>query len=406
MTADGNCPCFIATDFVHLIWPILALLLLVTVGLLHTFWRKRWRQREQSFRDEISAARLRHEQAMAESQAQQHALFNSMVEGLLLLDPNGRVILANQALEKLFGLQVDIRGKTVIEAFRLHELSAIVERLPAEKKIHDYELKLPGLEERVLQVNASLVAATDAGSHGSLLVFRDLTRLKQLENTRQEFVANVSHELRTPLSLIKGYVETLIDGAKDDPVVATKFLHTIERHADRLTYLIEDLLTISKLESGQEALNVQSLELATLVDKVLEDLQARAAEKNVTLQNNVPPALLVPADGDRLQQVFSNLISNAIKYGRAEGMVTVAARAAGTSIEVSVEDHGPGIPPEALERVFERFYRGDKARARDHGGTGLGLAIVKHIVQRHGGDVWATSQIGQGSIFFFTLPMR
>ena len=388
------------------IWLILILLLGGAIGLLQARWKKRWHQRERLIANELSELRARHELALAQSTAQQQALFNSMVEGLLLLDPAGRVVISNHALEKLFGIQADIRGKTVIEAFRLHELTAVVERLPAEKKVRDYELTLPGLEERILQVNASLITAEDAEPHGSLLVFHDLTRLKQLENTRQEFVANVSHELRTPLSLIKGYVETLLDGAKDDPAVSTKFLQTIERHADRLTYLIEDLLTISKLESGQVALSVQSVALAGLVDNVLQDLHSRAAEKNVTLQNQIAPGILVPADADRLQQVFSNLITNAIKYGRAEGKVIISAQPRDSCIEVKVEDDGPGIPPDALERVFERFYRVDKARSRDHGGTGLGLAIVKHIVQRHGGDVWATSQVGEGSIFFFTLPVK
>ncbi len=227
--------------------------------------------------------------------------------------------------------------------------------------------------------------------------------LRQLENTRQEFVANVSHELRTPLSMIKGYIETLLDGAKDNPEVAEKFLQTIDRHTDRLTYLIEDLLTISKLESGQIILNYQTNRLHPLVEKVIGDLQARAVEKKVSLINDVPRELSAHADLDRLEQVFWNLIDNAVKYGRPEGTVVIGGRAHERQIEIWVKDDGFGIPTDAQHRVFERFYRVDKARSREQGGTGLGLAIVKHVVQGHGGDVWVQSEVGRGTSFHFTL---
>jgi len=236
-----------------------------------------------------------------------------------------------------------------------------------------------------------------------VVVFHDLTRLKQLESVRQEFVANVSHELRTPLSLIKGYVETLLDGARDNPEVATKFLQTIDRNAERLKLLIEDLLTISELESGRIKLSLQALPLSPVVAKVFEDFKTQAAAKSMKLIN-AAPELAVRADADRLEQVLGNLVDNAIKYGRAKGTVTVGGIARdGGRVEVFVQDDGPGIPPEALERVFERFYRVDKARSREQGGTGLGLAIVKHIIQNHGGVVRATSDPGRGTTFYFTL---
>jgi two-component system phosphate regulon sensor histidine kinase PhoR len=226
-----------------------------------------------------------------------------------------------------------------------------------------------------------------------------------LENTRREFVANVSHELRTPLSLIKGFVETLLDGAKNDPETATHFLQTIEKHTNRLTYLIEDLLTISRLESGQIVMNRQPVNLHEEVARALEDLQARAAEKNVTLENLVPTGLRALADADRLQQVLSNLIENAIKYGRDAGRVSIGAKARSENeVEIWVRDDGPGIPAGARERVFERFYRADRARSAESSGTGLGLSIVKHIVQAHGGEVGVNSEPGTGTTFFFTLP--
>jgi two-component system phosphate regulon sensor histidine kinase PhoR len=196
----------------------------------------------------------------------------------------------------------------------------------------------------------------------------------------------------------------LLDGAKDNPEVATRFLQTIQRNAERLQFLIEDLLTISELESGRLKMNLQSVQLRPFVEKLLEDLRPQAKGRNVTLTNEVPD-LTAQADAERLQQVLANIVGNAIKYGRAEGQVAVSARNGdGDMIEVCVQDDGPGIPPEALERVFERFYRVDKARSREQGGTGLGLSIVKHIVQSHGGKVWARSESGKGAAFYFTLP--
>ena len=225
-----------------------------------------------------------------------------------------------------------------------------------------------------------------------------------MERTREEFVANVSHELRTPLSLIKGYVETLLDGARSNPEVAERFLKIIERNAQRLYLLIQDLLTISALESGRIKLSLQPVELHPLVEKVFFDLKPPADNKNVALVNALPH-WTATADANRLEQVLANLVDNAIKYGRAQGTVAVGGRKTEDGkIEIFVQDDGPGIPTEALDRVFERFYRVDKARSREQGGTGLGLSIVKHIVHNHGGKVWVKSELGKGATFFFTLP--
>lgn len=345
-----------------------------------------------------------HQRAVLSLQTQQQVIFDSMVEGLLLLDERGRVQLANRAFTVLFGLTADIRGRTIMEAFRLHELADLVRSLDTQKQVLGFEMKLPGPEERWLQINAAVILNDQACRQGTVLVFHDLTRLKQLENARKDFVANVSHELRTPLSLIKGYVETLLDGARDNPETATRFLQTIDRNAERLKRLIEDLLTISELESGRVQLKLQPVALAPVVAQVLADFKGRAAAKSVTLVNQAPD-LPVRADPDRLEQVLGNLVDNAIKYGHTNGTVTVGGRALnGGQVEVFIRDDGPGIPPEALERVFERFYRVDKARSREQGGTGLGLAIVKHLVQSHGGKVWASSEVGRGATFCFTIP--
>jgi two-component system phosphate regulon sensor histidine kinase PhoR len=387
-----------------MLWPFLTLLALAAAVVVHLWWRHRFEQVQQEADQALTSLKEDQAQASLQLQAQQEAVFDSMAEGLLLLDEQGRVQLANRAFIQLFGVTSDIRSRTIIEALRLHELAELVDVLGTQKQVLGRELKLARPNELWLQINGSTILDGEGKRHGTILVFHDLTRLKQLERTRQEFVANVSHELRTPLSLIKGYVETLLDGAKDNPEIAAKFLQTIERNAERLKLLIEDLLTISELESGRVKLNLQSVSLRASTEKVLADFKSLASEKQMQLVDRIPD-LRVRADADRLEQVLFNLIDNAIKYGRSEGTIAVNARpSTADQVEISVQDDGPGIPPESLERVFERFYRVDKARSREQGGTGLGLSIVKHIVQGHGGRVWAKSQLGHGATFYFTLP--
>ena len=383
------------------LWPII---LLAALTGLHLWWRAKFNAQAERRAAEIETSQRKQQQTSLDAKAQQQVLFNSMLEGLLLLDRSRKIYLVNRAFKNLFGLKTELRGKTIVEALRLHELDELLLRVEAEQQVLDYEIKLPDLNERWLQVNAAVITNAAGERDGTILVFRDLTRLKQLERTREEFVANVSHELRTPLSLIKGYVETLLDGARNNPEVAERFLKIIERNAQRLDLLIQDLLTISALESEKIKLNLQPVNLRALAEKVLTDLHAKAENKNVELVNDVPE-LTANGDVNRLDQVLANLVDNAIKYGRAEGRVTVGGKKLDDGkLEIFVRDDGPGIPPESLERVFERFYRVDKARSRDQGGTGLGLSIVKHIVHAHGGEVRVESELGKGATFFFTVP--
>jgi two-component system, OmpR family, phosphate regulon sensor histidine kinase PhoR len=385
-------------------WFVFFILALVAAIAIHFWWRKKFLRQQSSLHADMETFQRRHQQTTIDAKAQQQVLFNSMLEGLLLLDRNRKIYLANRAFKNLFGLKIELRGKTVMEALRVHELAELVERAETEKQVLDYELKLPDLSERWLQVNAAIISNSAGEREGTILVFHDLTRLKQLERTRQEFVANVSHELRTPLSLIKGYVETLLDGARNDPAIAERFLKIIERNTQRLDLLIQDLLTISALESERIKLNLQPVELRLLVEKIFSDLKPPADNKNIELVSQLPE-LTATADVNRLEQVLANLVDNAIKYGRAQGSVKVGGKKLDDGkLEIFVQDDGPGIPAESLDRVFERFYRVDKARSRDQGGTGLGLSIVKHIVQAHGGEVWVKSELGKGATFFFTLP--
>jgi two-component system phosphate regulon sensor histidine kinase PhoR len=355
---------------------------------------------------DLSEQRLRRDAELREQSQRTAALFDRMVEGLIVVDAGGRIRVANKAAAELFGFEPPAVGRTILEATRHHEVAAVVARLDRELEVLGHELRIDSMgAPRFLQVNALALRDAEGASDGAIVVFHDLTRLRQLESVRQEFVANVSHELRTPLSLIKSATETLLEGGKDDPAALTRFLQIIDKHANRLALLIDDLLLLSTLDSGGLRLNRQPVPFRTTVQDAIDDLQVRALARDVTLVNSVPGSLVAVADSDRMRQVISNLLDNAIKYGRAGGRAAVEGRVLPNGrIEVKVVDDGPGIPEDSQERIFERFYRVDKARSREQGGTGLGLAIVKHVVQAHGGDVRLESVPGDGSAFIFTLP--
>ena len=384
-------------------------LLVAAAAALAVAWgRERILRKAESERHgrELAGQRSNREAELREQAQRTSALFDRMVEGLIVVDAGGRIRLANRAAAALFGFEGPAVGRSVLEATRHHEVAAVVSRLDQELEVLDHELRIDSMvAPRFLQVNALALRDATGASDGAILVFHDLTRLRQLEGVRQEFVANVSHELRTPLSLIKSASETLLDGAKDDPAALARFLHIIDKHANRLALLIDDLLLLSTLDSGGLRLNRQPLPIRSTVQDAIDDLQPRALARDVTLKNLVPGSLVVFADNDRMRQVISNLVDNAIKYGRAAGSTSVeGSQLPDGRIEIAVIDDGQGIPKEAQERIFERFYRVDKARSREQGGTGLGLAIVKHVVQAHGGEVRLESEPGSGSKFIINLP--
>jgi two-component system phosphate regulon sensor histidine kinase PhoR len=272
-----------------------------------------------------------------------------------------------------------------------------------------HEITLAGAERRDLAVSISPFGETASGPFGFVLVFHDITELKKLETMRRDFVANVSHELRTPLTAIRGYAETLLAGALSDRDRSRQFLAVIDRHSERLSRLIDDLLTLSDLELGKTALKREAVQVEGLVDEVFEVVGEKADRGKVTLVKAIPSDLpLLLGDADRLQQVLINLTDNAVKYTPAGGRVTIGARqtenGSAPLVEVEVADSGIGIPAEDLPRLTERFYRVDKARSRELGGTGLGLAIVKHLVQLHGGKLQITSEPNVGTTVRFAVP--
>jgi len=354
---------------------------------------------------ELAKLQAAHDKALRDHAMRLQALLDSMIEGLVVLDLHNHVVLTNRAAAEIFDFTQPATGRALLETVRHHEIATLATRLTRESAVVGYELRIEGAPSRFLQVNAVALQDPSGAASGAVLVFHDLTRVRELEGVRQEFVANVSHELRTPLSLIKGATETLLDGAKTDPVALDRLLTIVDRHADRLTHLIDDLLLLAKLDSERVTLNIQPTPLRLAVQEVVDDLVPLAETREVVVENAVAPGMIVQVDPDRLRQVVSNLVDNAVKYGRPAGKVKITARVLNDLfVEVCVEDDGPGIPSDARARVFERFFRADKARSRDQGGTGLGLAIVKHVVQAHGGEVRVESELGRGAAFYFTLP--
>ena len=352
---------------------------------------------------------------LSEDRAQLLAMLTSMVEGVMVLDYRSYVLQVNPALERMFGVsRTEARGRPCAELFRHQQLNDLVTAILRSRTNHEDEIVLP-LTGRCLHIEASVAGGERENEACVVLVFHDITELRRLEKIRKDFVANVSHELRTPLTSIKGYVEALLDGAKDDPAASAKFLDIILKQSDRLNLIIEDLLELSKIESGRVLLKAEPLDLRPIIDRTLSMMKP-LADKNghrllSSIDDTLPP---MEGDDDRLVQVLTNLLDNAVKYTPAGGTITVGAKLVsdsgsaeqpGRMIELSVADTGIGIPEQDRPRVFERFYRVDKARSRELGGTGLGLAIVKHIVEGHGGQVWVEGNHPQGSRVVVRLPV-
>ncbi|KAF0119199.1 MAG: two-component system OmpR family phosphate regulon sensor histidine kinase PhoR [bacterium] len=344
-------------------------------------------------------------QTISEDRNQMRAILSSVIEGVLAIDINEKVILFNSALEEIFNLSKDkVIGKFFWEVVRNNELNELLKDTVKEGKLQTKELSLFFPEERIFQVHV-LPIKGEEDIAGAVAVLYDITEIKRLERLRVEFVANVSHELRTPLTAIKGFIETLKDGAIDDPQNNRRFINIIETHAERLNSLINDLLELSKIESREIRMDFQPVNLRELIEDIAANFKELIRQKGHTIEidfsSNFPE---VKVDLEKMEQVFNNLLDNAIKFTPENGRIIIRGIDRKEDIEIQVSDTGIGIPEEHLPRVFERFYRVDKARSRELGGTGLGLSIVKHIIQAHGGKAGVESEPGKGSKFFFTIP--
>jgi two-component system phosphate regulon sensor histidine kinase PhoR len=340
---------------------------------------------------------------------EREAVLASMVEGVLAVDIDERVIAVNAAAARLLDTDpASAEGKTIQEVVRNTDLQHIVaQTLGGHRPVEADIVMRVGAEERNLQANGTLLHGDDdGGAVGAVVVLNDVTRLKRLEAVRRDFVANVSHELKTPVTSIKGFAETLEDGALDDPVAAHRFVRIISGQADRLNSIIEDLLALSTLEQSGDSplLQLEEADLCDVVAVALEVCGPKADAKSIELREDCPGRLLARVSPPLLEQAVVNLIDNAVKYSAEGSTVVVTLQERGDEVVVSVVDEGQGIAREHLPRLFERFYRVDKARSRDLGGTGLGLSIVKHVAQIHGGRVSVDSVLGRGSTFRIHLP--
>jgi two-component system phosphate regulon sensor histidine kinase PhoR len=346
-----------------------------------------------------TAERLGQSFAEIESRRQElAAMLDSMQEAVVAITPEGYVRWSNAVMQRIAGTQIH-PGRALVHSVRDPDVLACI-----RAALEHHEVRFgrasslaPG---RIFEINAAPLP-----SGGALVVLHDVTGIEAAERSRRDFIANVSHELRTPLTSIQGYVETLVEDPNPNPETSREFLGVILKNATRMNRLTEDLLALASVESPDYKVTLQPIRASALVQDAIESLGGIVVDSDVELESAGAPETPVMADPDAMNQVFGNLIENALKYGKSGGRIRVGAKLLESEVEFSVQDFGPGIAYEHLQRIFERFYRVDKARSRESGGTGLGLAIVKHIVQAHGGRIWAESELGLGAAFHFTLPL-
>jgi len=324
-----------------------------------------------------------------------------MPDGVLVFDQSEKLVYANAAALKIFSVRGEnIAEKRFLEIARVSQLDDLLQQVRKSGEAGELEVKAFLPEEKDLLAEASLISPDKL-----VLVVRDVTAMKRLENLRRDFVANVSHELKTPLTAIRGYVETLLAGAVDDRENNRLFLQKILLNTDNLATLIEDILEISSLEARRKDVPFIKIDLTALVDRAIETVSAKAKAKKITLIKLADhPSCSITGDPEHLTRALINLLDNAVNYSDQGGKVELFCEKAGDLLRLNVRDHGIGIDQQHLERIFERFYRIDKARSRDQGGTGLGLSIVKHIMEFHNGSVAVQSQLGQGSTFTLIFP--
>jgi two-component system phosphate regulon sensor histidine kinase PhoR len=348
--------------------------------------------------DQMADQLVERYEAVRREEGRLRTILDAMVEAVLVTDREGRVVLTNRALTRLAGDYV--LGRTAVEAIRSPELHEAVQRaIQGKARAVELDVEL-GPERRFVTAHVARLPKMQ----GVVAVLHDVTPLKRTDAVRRDFVANASHELRTPLTAIKGFAETLLDGALKDERASRRFVEKIVHHAERLHGIVEDLLELSRAESPESHMELAPVDVAHTAARALSALTQRATEKRHQLVlEGAAPLVRARADERALDHVLLNLLDNAIKYTPARGRVLLRVRREGDRVVIDVSDNGPGIPQAHLDRIFERFYRVDKGRAREQGGTGLGLSIVRHLVQRMDGRVWVESRAGKGATFHVSL---
>jgi two-component system phosphate regulon sensor histidine kinase PhoR len=344
--------------------------------------------------------------ALTEERTKIEAIISSMSDAVVATDGAGRLLLLNGAARDLLGLRPDDAGRPAADALGDHAVWRALDHTARRGTDAAEEFTLgSGAHERLFHLNATPLRAAGGRNAGAVAVVRDVTEFRRAERLRRDLTANVSHELRTPLTSIKGFTETLLAGAAADEQACRRFLTIIDAEATRLMTLVDDLMALSRLESRAEPMELGPVRLDALVEEAASRLRPQAAQRHIALRTSAAGTLVVTADADRILQVFTNLIDNAIKFTPEGGAVEVTLREDGADAVVSVTDSGRGIPPDDLPRIFDRFYRVERSRSREAGGSGLGLAIAKHIVDAHGGRIMVTSRPGAGSTFSVALPL-
>jgi two-component system, OmpR family, phosphate regulon sensor histidine kinase PhoR len=356
------------------------------------------------------AMRLRElEQRAQERDFSVQAVFGAMLDGLVVVDAARRVRMSNREFGRIFGVDGSTPDVPLVELIGHATIDRVVSEAikRGEPQRESIQISRGPSEGRELEVSAVPLGADSPFKGGAVVIFRDVTQIRQVEEMRRDFVANVSHELRTPLSIFRGYLETLLDDPQQPPGELMRILEIMERHSDRLNALVEDVLSLARLESPEIELDLGEIDLQEFLTATLTDwgsrLKAKQLRFNTNIQADLPPLC---ADEGRLQEIVYNLLDNAVKYSKRGGTITVQAQREGDRIHLRVTDEGIGIRESDVPRIFERFYRADKARSRELGGTGLGLSIVKHIVQLHGGSVGAQSELGRGTTVSVYLPVH
>ncbi|ANE48432.1 histidine kinase [Paenibacillus swuensis] len=348
-----------------------------------------------------------------EDESRLKSVLENMISGVVMIDREGHIVLLNRSAEEILGFNSkELLGKTYDQAKQQYEMTQIIQECMEKKEHIRDELTFYFPEERILEINLVPMYHSETDWAGIVIVLHDISAIRRLERVRSEFVANVSHELKTPIAAVKGFAETLLAGAVNDEETARSFLQIIHDESDRLNRLIVDILELSKVESKRIPLYFSPIQMQPFILNTIDVMQTEAKRKQIDMDMHVDENLYLEADEDRLQQILINLLANGINYTPEGGKITVTAEAVDTAgngeydhVQIVIQDTGVGIPKKDIPRIFERFYRVDKARSRSSGGTGLGLSIVKHLVELHRGTIRVESSLGAGSRFIIELPV-